>query len=133
MKKCIFSILVLAILFFSVGCSSSKKLDSVAYTTLRYAIAKSTVDNSGEISVEYLDKLKSTVKELNKDNNWFSSYDGTFYGLNKDTDSKKIDYICNSDYCAKFIAELKGANDYYLTDYSFESNNEKGYVISIIK
>lgn len=133
MKKWIISMLTLTILFCTVGCSNSKKLDAVAYTTLRLAISKSAVDGSGEISVEYLDKLKSTVKELNKDNNWFSDYSGNFYGLNKDTDSKRIDYICNNDYCAKFTVELKGANDYYLIDYSFENNNEKGYTIHIIK
>lgn len=133
MKKILSIGLILVSVLMVSGCDNSKKLDAVAYTSLRSAIAKSTLDGSGEISANYLDKLKSTVKELNKDNNWFSDYSGTFYVLNKDTDTKRIDYICNDDYCAKFTAELRGAKDYYLIDYSFETNKEKGYIIHINK
>ncbi|MCI8671860.1 MAG: hypothetical protein HFI36_07560 [Bacilli bacterium] len=133
MKKILSIGLILISILMITGCDNSKKLDGVAYTSLRHTIAKSAYDGSGEISVNYLDKLKTTVKELSKDYDWFSDYSGTFYGLNKDTDNKKIDYICNKDYCAKLTAELRGATDYYLIDYSFEKNNEKGYIIHINK
>ena len=109
---------------------NSKKLNAVAYTSLRLAISKSAIDNSGEISASYLDALKETVKKVDKNNEWFSNYYDLFYGITKDTDSKRIDYICNSNYCAKFIVEESGL-DYYLIDYAFEPKNEKGYRISV--
>ena len=134
MKKTLYLCsLVLFILFFS-GCSASTtKFDSseaVAYTSLRLAISKSKTGNSGEISKTYLDKLKNIIKKANNNNQWFENYEGNFYGITKDTSDYQIDFICNENYCAKFTVKNTKEN-YYLEDYSFETNNENGYNILI--
>lgn len=124
---CVITVIVLA------GCSRKHKFndqESVAYTSLRYAIAQSTYRGLAQLDREYLDILQKAVKKFDTNSDWFDDYYGPFYGVSKDTDNKRIDYICNEDYCAKFTVKEEDF-DYYLMDYAFIENDIDGYYIDI--
>jgi hypothetical protein len=133
MKKSL-ALIVLSLLLVT-GCSSGYRFDkseTVGYTSLRLAIAQSAVDGTGEISKENMDKLKSAIKNQNKNNEWFSDYNDTFIGKTQDTSDNKIDLVCNSNYCAK-ITVKQNKTEYHLVDYSFfeKSDTDKGYKIYV--
>ena len=126
-------LLIIVTLLCLTGCESRYKLDpneSVAYARLNLAVASSAYDGSGSMPKEDLNCLKELVKKFDSNNEWFSEL-SKFYGRTADTDEKKITYLCDDNYCAKFTVEEKD-DSYYLLDYSFESSNDKGYKIYII-
>ncbi len=133
MKKITFIFTFICVLFIMTGCTSKYKLDkheTVGYTSLRLAIATSASSGDGEISSEYLDRVKSAVKNFNDKSEWFDDYSGNFYGITKDTSDNQVDFICDEDYCAKITVKNDNTG-YYIIDYSFETNDEKGYRIYI--
>ena len=72
-----------------------------------------------------METLKNLVKSDSLDNQWFSSNSGVFTGKIEDTSDNQVVWISDGTYCATFTM-VQDVNTYYLTNYSFESNNKQG-------
>lgn len=128
MKKLFIIISIIIVLFIGMVMllgSSKYELDvisgeTVAYTSLRYAIAQSNYDGSGEISQEKFNVLGNMVKKFNSSAEWFSNSSYRFSGKIVDTSEKQITVITDGEYVATFTIENDGDN-YYLLEYTFEN------------
>lgn len=117
-------------LFLRKGKYKLDPYEAVAYTSLNLAEATSAYMGGGSITKAQFDTLGKMVKKYDSSSEWFASYYG-YYSRTADTDKNKVTYLCNDNYCAKFVVEHTGG-DYYLVDYLFESSSEKGYKIYVV-
>lgn len=108
-----------------------KNKEALAYTRLRQAIANSKVDGSGTLSSEDYSILGKMVKNADSSNQWFSQT-GKFalYGNTGDKDGYEITWLSDGTHCAVFYAKNED-NTYYLTSYSYNADDVKGYTIFV--
>ena len=127
----IVAIIIVGIIIISVNSKPGYEMDvksgeALAYTRLRQAIATSRVDGTGTMSAEDFSKLGKIAKNADSSNQWFANESGAFYGNTADTSEYQVTWVSDGTYCAIFYAVNE--NDiYYLTSYSFNSDDVKGY------
>lgn len=108
-----------------------KNKEALAYTRLRQAIANSKVDGSGTLSSEDYNILGKMVKNADSSNSWFSQTGkNAFYGNTGDKDGYEITWLSDGTHCAIFYAKNED-NIYYLTSYSYNVDDVKGYTIFV--
>ena len=142
-KKTILSIIIFLIIagavvggLFIFGILGDKKYEldvyeAVAYARLRVAEATSAYNGLGSMSTEDFKLLGNMVKKYDSNSEWFSGY-SNYYSRTADTDKYDVTYLCNENYCAKFVTEDIERGTYKLIEYTFETSREKGYRIYIV-
>lgn len=108
-----------------------KNKEALAYARLRQAVANSRLNGSGTLSSEDYNILGKMVKNADSSNSWFSQTGkNAFYGNTGDKDGYEITWLSDGTHCAIFYA--KKENDiYYLTSYSYNVDDVKGYTIFV--
>lgn len=105
--------------------------EAVSYARLRVAEATSALYGTGTLSKDDFNLLGNMVKKYDGNSQWFSGY-SPFYSRTADTDKYDVTYLCDDNYCAKFVTEDIQYGSYKLIEYTFESSKEKGYRIYIV-
>lgn len=137
--KKIFTILgfIIISLFLTTGCDNKYMMtpeENLSYAKLRLAAATSAVVsydgnlNLGTITKEDFNVLGKMVKNYDSSANWFSE-EYMYYAKIADLENKEVTYLCDDDYCAKFVVEKDDKT--YLTEYSFQESEKKGNRIII--
>lgn len=108
-----------------------KSGEALAYARLRQAIATSRLDGSGTLSNEDFNILGKMAKNADSSNQWFTQT-GKFamYGNTADKDGYEVTWISDGTNCAIFYAKEED-NTYYLTSYSYNVDDVKGYTIFV--
>lgn len=132
----VIAIIIIGIIIISSSSTPGYEMDvknkeALAYTRLRQAIANSKVDGTGTLSSEDYNILGKMVKNADSSNGWFSQT-GKFalYGNTGDKDGYEVTWLSDGTHCAIFYAKNED-NTYYLTNYSFNVDNVKGYTIFV--
>lgn len=129
-------IIIVLILFFMfiISCinNSEYKLsvadgEQFALSSLRLAIAQSSLDGTGTFSTEKFNILGKMVKKINENNQWFPENPGVFYGISEDTSDYKIVIISDGTYSASFKTIEDDMGDEFLVEYTFTNEYIKGY------
>lgn len=108
-----------------------KNMEALAYARLRQAIATSKVEGTGTLSSEDYNILEKMVKNADSNNQWFSQTGRVaLYGNIGDRDGYEVTWVSDGTHCAIFY--VKNEDDiYYLTNYSFDVDDVKGYIILV--
>lgn len=106
--------------------------EAIAYTSLRYSIAKAAAENgTNTLSMDHFNTLGRMVKNADSNNQWFPQSNKTVvYGNTGDTSDFEITWISDGKNCAIFYVENDGVNR-YLVDYSFTNESINGYAIFV--
>lgn len=104
--------------------------EALAYARLRQAIATSKLEGTAILSSEDHQILGKMAKNADSSNQWFANNTGIFYGNTADTSDYEVTWISDGKYCAIFYAKEEN-NIYYLTSYSFDADDIKGYIIFV--
>lgn len=129
-------IIVIGIIIISLNSKPGYEMDvknkeALAYARLRQAIATSRVDGTGTLSSEDYNILGKMVKNADSSNQWFSQTGRVaLYGNTGDREGYEVTWISDGTYCAIFYVKNED-NIYYLTNYSFDIDNVKGYTIFV--
>ena len=132
LKRFVSAFFVFVLILSVAGCKHKHKLDSfeaLAYSRLKVAALQSYIYGFGEISVEDFNYLKQAARKYDKNTDWFSGTTG-FTTKYSDTEKTWTIYLCDGDYCAKFVFE-DGESADYLVDFEFFESTDGGYRIYI--
>lgn len=129
-------IVVIGIIIISLNSKPGYEMDvknkeALAYARLRQAIATSRVDGTGTLSSEDYNILGKMVKNADSGNQWFSQTGRVaLYGNTGDRDGYEVTWVSDGTYCAIFYVKNE-EHIYYLTNYSFNVDDVKGYTIFV--
>ena len=108
-----------------------KNKEALAYARLRQAVANCKLNGSGTLSSEDYNILGKMVKNADSSNGWFSQTGKiALYCNSGDKDGYEITWLSDGTHCAIFYAKNED-NTYYLTSYSYNVDDVKGYPIFV--